>query len=210
MIARMDGENYGKLVSYEIPTTLVAPSPAQAATLIESDPQISSTLSLIDQRGSVVQRGDVQLIPIGSSIIYARPIYVEGQGEGQFPRLRFVALAYGNSAVLVDFEGEGEFSTIDEGIAHLLAQPEVPTEPENPPPDGTTTTTPGSTTPTTVQPGPSTTVAGDVAGLLAQAQNEFNLAQQALQDNDLGSYQEHVNRARDLVNQASQLPGGGG
>jgi uncharacterized membrane protein (UPF0182 family) len=210
MVARMDGENYGKLVSYEIPTTLVAPSPAQAATLIESDPQISSTLSLIDQRGSVVQRGDVQLIPIGSSIIYARPIYVEGQGEGQFPRLRFVALAYGNSAVLVDFEGEGEFSTIDQGIAHLLEQPEAPPETENPPPDGTTTSSqPAPTSSTTAPPGPTTTAAGDVAGLLAQARNEFDLAQQALQANDLGGYQEHVNRARDLVDQAAQLQGGG-
>ena len=121
LAARMDGENYGKLVSYEIPTTLVAPSPAQAGTLVESDPDISSTLSLIDQRGSAVLRGNVQLIPVGQSIIYARPIYVEGQGEGQFPRLRFVALAYGNSAVLVDFAaGEGQINTVDQGIRLLL------------------------------------------------------------------------------------------
>jgi uncharacterized membrane protein (UPF0182 family) len=210
MVARMDGENYGKLVSYEIPTTLVAPSPAQAATLIESDPQISSTLSLIDQRGSVVQRGNVQLIPVGSSIIYARPIYVEGQGEGQFPRLRFVALTYGNSAVLVDFEGEGQFSTVDEAIAQLLARPEgAPGEPGDEPPDGTTTTSTAPAPTTTPPNGSTTTVATDVNGLLAQAASEFAAAQQALEANDLGAYQQHVDRARELVEQAIARQGGG-
>ena len=60
----------------------------------------------------------MQLIPIGDSIVYVRPIYVEGQGEGQFPRLRFVALTYGNNAVLVDFEGgEGDLTTVQQGVA---------------------------------------------------------------------------------------------
>ena len=54
MAARMDGENYGKLVSYEIPTTLVAPSPAQAATLVESDPTSARRCLALDQRGSSV------------------------------------------------------------------------------------------------------------------------------------------------------------
>ena len=66
------GENYGKLTSYEIPTTQVAPSPAQAATLIESDPVISSVFTPLDLRGSEIIRGNVQLIPLGDTIVYAR------------------------------------------------------------------------------------------------------------------------------------------
>jgi uncharacterized protein len=213
MIARMDRENYGKLISYEIPTTLVAPSPAQAATLVESDPSISSTLSLIDQRGSVVQRGNVQLIPVGSSIVYARPIYVEGQGEGQFPRLRFVALTYGNSAVLVDFAGEGDLTTVEQGIERLLTQPGI-SEPGTPPPDGTTTsTTPTTTAPTTTpSTAPPTTVplSNDARTLLEQAAQEFAAADQAFAAGDLGTYQDHVNAARRLVDAANAAISGGG
>ena len=138
MVARTDGDNYGKLTSYEIPTTQVAPSPAQAATLIESDPVISSVFTPLDLRGSEIIRGNVQLIPLGDTIVYARPIYVEGQGEGQFPRLRFVALTYRNNAALVDFEGgEGDLTTVQQGLQALLSEnptnPEEPVNPEEPP-----------------------------------------------------------------------------
>jgi uncharacterized membrane protein (UPF0182 family) len=212
MAARMDGENYGKLVSYEIPTTLVAPSPAQAGTLVESDPDISSTLSLLDQRGSAVLRGDVQLIPIGKSIIYARPIYVEGQGEGQFPRLRFVALAYGNSAVLVDFAGEGQIRTVDDGIRRLLAQPgQAQPPPENGGNPSTTTTTAPSETTTTAPSGTTTTVplSNNVQTLLTQAAAELAAADQALAAGDLGGYQSHVEQAKKYVDQANQIQAGG-
>src|SRR5262245_52114123 len=116
MVARMDRENYGKIQSYEIPTTETAPSPAQAATLIQAEPRISAQFTLLSQAGSRILLGDVQTVPIDDSIVYARPVYVEGQGAGQFPRLRFVALAYGNNAVLVDFEGNaaaGDLTTVD-------------------------------------------------------------------------------------------------
>jgi uncharacterized protein len=215
MAARMDGENYGKLVSFEVPTTLVAPSPAQAATLIESDPDISSTLSLIDQRGSVVVRGNVQLIPIGSSIIYARPIYVEGQGEGQFPRLRFVALTYGNSAVLVDFAGEGDITTIDQGIQRLLAQPgrepggQQPGGGQVPGSTSSTSSSTSSTTPPSTGPTSTVPLSNDARVLLQQAAQELAAADGAIQAGDLGAYQQHVNNARRLVDQANRLAGGG-
>ena len=58
MAARTDGENYGKLVSYEMPTTSVAPSPARCRRRsIEADPDISREFSLLDQRGSSVIQG---------------------------------------------------------------------------------------------------------------------------------------------------------
>ena len=94
-----DGENYGKLVVVRVPTTS-APSPAQAATLIESDQFISSQFSLLDQRGSKVMRGDVQLIPIGNAILYVRPIWITGEGEAAVPALPFVAAVVGDQAVL--------------------------------------------------------------------------------------------------------------
>jgi uncharacterized membrane protein (UPF0182 family) len=216
MAARMDGENYGKLVSYELPVNEVAPSPAQAATLIESDPVISQVFTPLDLRGSTVLRGNVQLLPIGNSIIYARPIYVLGQGEGQFPRLRFVALAYDDASLLVDFEGdEDDITTIDEAVDRLVTG-QLPTEPPDtePPeeptePGATTTTSSTTTTTTTATTGTTQPLPDDVAELLARAQQEFDAADEAFRAGSLGEYQAHVQEAQRLVAEANRLLAGG-
>ena len=45
--------------------------------------------------------------------------------------------------------------------------------------------------------------------LLDQAQQEFVAADAALEDGDLAGYQEHIQKARDLVAQALDAEGGG-
>ena len=65
-----------------------APSPAQAATLIQSDQFISSQFTLLGQRGSQVIQGDVQLIPIGNAIMYVRPVWILGEGSSTVPALQ--------------------------------------------------------------------------------------------------------------------------
>ena len=99
VFAQSDGDNYGKLVVYEVPNTS-APSPGQAATLIQSDQFISSQFTLLGSSGSRVIQGDVQLMPIGDSIMYVRPVWILGEGSSTFPRYKFVAAAVDQRAVL--------------------------------------------------------------------------------------------------------------
>ncbi len=180
MVARSDPQNYGQLVVYNTPDNSTAPSPTKAATAIESDNTISQTLTLLDQHGSKVLRGEVQLLPIKDSIVYMRPMWVEGSGSSSFPRFKFVAMAYGDKAVLAD--------SVDAALAKLFKTPAPPT-------GGTTpTTTPGGST------GPTTP--SKVADLLAQAQTEYNDAVKALKANDLGGYQSHIKAMQKLITQA--------
>ena len=75
------------------PTTLVAPSPAQAASLDRGRSATSARRSRCST--SAARRwcaATSSSSRSATSIFYVRPIYVEGQGEGQFPRLRFVAV----------------------------------------------------------------------------------------------------------------------
>ena len=58
--------------------------------------------------------------------------------------------------------------------------------------DGGTTTPPGS---------------GSVADLLAQADEKFTEAEQALRDGDLAAYQLAIDEARDLVAEAAEAAG---
>ena len=70
---------------YQVPDT-AAPSPGQAATLIQSDQFISSQFTLLGSQGSQVIQGQVQLIPIGNTVMYVRPVWILGEGSTTFPR----------------------------------------------------------------------------------------------------------------------------
>ncbi len=152
----------------------------------------------------------MQLLPIANSIIYLQPIYVEGQGSS-IPRLRYVALAYGERAALVDFEvtGPNRWLTIEEAVNALIVGEEG-TESGDVPEDGTdgetTPTTSGTTTPTTSGTTTPTTVPnGDVTSLLAAAASELAQADEARVAGDLGAYQQHVTQARQYIDQANAL-----
>jgi uncharacterized membrane protein (UPF0182 family) len=204
MMARTDGDNYGKLVSYEVPQNRVVPSPTRAATNIKSEPQISREFTLLGQQRSTVEPGAVQLIPMGNAVVYVQPIYVKGQGRGTYPRLRFVTASLGENAVIADLDPDPDdpdpipLTSLRDAVIALVTEEIPPPPDEPPPPDGGTD---GSTT-TTVPP-----PEGSVAELLAQAAQELALAEEARLAGDLAGYQEHVTRAKQLVDAANGQSG---
>jgi uncharacterized protein len=170
IVARSDGPNYGQLVLYDTPDNQDIPSPSKAATNIDSNTSISQTLSLLDQHGSSVVRGDVQLIPIGDSILYVRPIYLETTEGATFPRFKFVAVTYGEHSVLSD--------SIPDAINALF---------------GAGSSTTGPTGPTGPTPPAAT---GTVANLLQRAQDEFAAADAALAKQDFATYGKEIKAAQ--------------
>jgi uncharacterized membrane protein (UPF0182 family) len=111
MVARMDGENYGKLSVYRFPKQSLVYGPKQIANRINQDTEISRQLTLWDQRGSQVIRGELLVIPIEESLIYVQPIYLRAEG-GNIPELKRVVVAHENRVVM------GE--TLDEGLNALF------------------------------------------------------------------------------------------
>src|SRR5262249_59753777 len=79
-----------------------APSSSKAASAIESDQFISSQFTLLGQGGSAVERGAVQLIPVGNTVLYIRPIWITGgqNASQEYPRYRFIAAVTGDRGVL--------------------------------------------------------------------------------------------------------------
>jgi uncharacterized membrane protein (UPF0182 family) len=212
IFARTDGANYGQLVVYSV-SDASAPSSAKAATAIESDQFISSQFTLLGQAGSKVERGAVQLIPIGNAVLYVRPIWVTGQGPQPYPRFRFLAAVAGDRAVLGCDVTDAVTALLSDTQTRLqkegtgaCGRPIAPTTPvENPPGGGTTTTTTRPTTPGTgSQPPPSATV----DQLIADAQREFQAADEALARKDLAEFQRHYKRGVDDVNRATALRSG--
>jgi uncharacterized membrane protein (UPF0182 family) len=80
MVARNDGANFGQLVVYRFPKQSLVFGPRQIVNRINQDTEIARQISLWDQRGSEVIRGELLVIPIEESLIYVQPIYLRAEG----------------------------------------------------------------------------------------------------------------------------------
>jgi uncharacterized membrane protein (UPF0182 family) len=79
--ARCDQPDYGNLLVYKLPKEKLVYGPMQIEARVDQQPEISRELSLWDQRGSRVIRGNLLAIPIGHSFIYVEPVYLEAKQE---------------------------------------------------------------------------------------------------------------------------------
>ena len=98
--ARMDGNNYGKMVLYKLPTDKTIDSPYLFNQKIRQDPTISKEISLWNTQGSKVQFGDTSVVPINKSLIYVVPVYIRAQGKNSIPEVKRVIVEYGNKVVM--------------------------------------------------------------------------------------------------------------
>jgi len=111
MVARNDGEHYGQLVVYRFPKQSLVFGPTQVVNRINQDTEISRQISLWDQRGSEVIRGNLLVIPIEESLIYVQPLYLRAEG-GRIPELKRVVVAHQNRVVMEE--------TLEAGLARLF------------------------------------------------------------------------------------------
>jgi len=99
LAARCDPPNYGKLIVYEFPKDKLVYGPFQIEARINQNTEISQQLSLWNQLGSRVIRGNMLVIPIENSILYVSPLYLRAE-QGQLPELKRVIAAYGDQVVM--------------------------------------------------------------------------------------------------------------
>lgn len=119
MVARSDGENYGKLVVYRFPKDRLVYGPKQIAARINQDTEISRQLSLWDQRGSQVMQGTLLVIPIENSLIYVQPLYLRAD-KGKIPELKRVVVAYENRIAMEE--------TLDAALSKIFGDVRVSEE----------------------------------------------------------------------------------
>ncbi len=99
MVARSDGEHYGKLFVFRFPKQKVVFGPRQVVARINQDQVISPQITLWNQQGSEVIQGTLLVIPLEESLIYIRPLYLRSSG-GKIPELKRVIVAYQNQIVM--------------------------------------------------------------------------------------------------------------
>ncbi len=99
MVARNDGQQYGKLVIYRFPKDKLIFGPKQIIGRINQDAEVSKQISLWDQGGSTVIQGSLLAIPIEESLLYVRPLYLKAD-TGKIPELKRVIVAYENKIAM--------------------------------------------------------------------------------------------------------------
>ena len=113
MIARNDGEHYGGLAVYRFPRQSLVFGPSQIVNRINQDTEVARQISLWDQRGSEVLRGELLVLPIGGSLLYVQPLYLRASG-GRIPELKRVIAAHEGQVAMAE--------TLDQALTALFGE----------------------------------------------------------------------------------------
>ena len=101
LVARNDWAHYGELINFQLPKDRQVDGPAQVEARIENDQQVSQQFTLWDGSGSQIIRGQLLVVPIADTILYAEPLYLQSEVLA-FPELKKVILADNNNLVMAD------------------------------------------------------------------------------------------------------------
>jgi uncharacterized protein len=174
LAARCDPPDYGKLIVYEFPKDKLVYGPFQIEALINQNTEISQQLTLWNQMGSRVIRGNLLVIPIDNSILYVSPLYLRAQ-HGQLPELKRVIAAYNDHVVMKE--------TLPEALSALFETGAAPGVPS-----ASTATLP----------------AAPAANQAREALDHYNQAIERLRSGDWAGFGTQLNAMRGLLEELSR------
>jgi uncharacterized protein len=99
LVTRNDPPHYGQQVLYMLPRDELIPGPQQIEAAIDQDPEISQQLALWRRGGSDVVRGHLTVVPIGGTLVYVEPLFLEAENAA-IPQLERVILARAGRVVM--------------------------------------------------------------------------------------------------------------
>src|SRR6516165_4361735 len=178
LAARSDPPDYGKLIVYEFPKDKLVYGPFQIEARINQNTEISQQLSLWNQMGSRVIRGNLLVIPIENSILYVSPLYLRAE-TGQLPELKRVIAAYGDSVVMHETL-TGALAALFKGPAPGAAAAAAPVE---------------------------TSVTGPETDRAREALSHYNDAIQQLKSGNWAGFGKELDALRPLLEELSQHSG---
>jgi len=180
MVARSDGDHYGKILVFQFPKQKLIFGPRQVVARINQDQVISPQITLWSQQGSEVIQGTLMVIPIEESLIYVRPLYLRAQA-GRIPELTRVIVAYQNRIVMD--------RTLDAAIAQLFGVA-----------DGTrATAAPAAAAATEAAPVAGAPAPPPLQQLSDEARRAYEAALAAQRAGDWAKYGEEIRRLGDIL-----------
>ena len=190
MVVRNDGEHYGQLIVYRFPRQSLVFGPTQIVNRINQDTEVSRQITLWDQAGSEVIRGNLLVIPIEEALLFVQALYLRAEG-GRIPELKRVIVAFENQVVMEE--------TLERSLSRLFGG-----------------TIEGGTLPALAIESP---VAGEapaagvaatnpaIAGLIRQAQDHYQRALDAQRIGDWATYGDEIEQVGALLRRLRGLAG---
>jgi uncharacterized membrane protein (UPF0182 family) len=126
---------------------------------------------------------------MGDSILYVEPIFLQSE-QASFPE--FVRI------ILVSQTRIAFAETLGEGLRQILGEAPLP-PPEEPDPEE-----PGESPGPTAEPSPGE-LPDDIDALVAEAQRLYDAAQAALENGDLGAYQQRIDELGEVLDRIAEL-----
>ncbi len=177
IVAGSDPADYGRLTVFQTPPI---DGPALVDADISATQAISKQISLLNQNGSSVLLGTLQVVPVGNAMLYFRPFYVESS-RNPFPKLDYYIVVYAGAQ-----QGQSKvaFDTTLQAALNDLFQVSLP----------------GTSSPT----GPSTAVNATVQNLITQANTDFQQAQTDLKNGNFAAYGTDITSLQNVLKQLQQ------
>jgi uncharacterized membrane protein (UPF0182 family) len=123
-----DQPYYGKIILYEFPKGELVYGLPQIYALINEEPKIAKAFTLWDQAGSQLVQGIMLILPVGNTILYIQPIYLQASGKIKIPELQRIIMSQGQIVVMEKSLEEGYA-----GLNKLMAKEETAVESRFPP-----------------------------------------------------------------------------
>jgi uncharacterized protein len=198
LAAHSDPEFYGQKVSYEFGKETLYFGPKQIEARIDQDGVISSQLALWNQQGSSVIRGNLIIIPLGNSLLYVEPLYLQA-ATGRIPELRRVVLATGERVIMAPNLGLALAELLGTDILSEAGLMELAAADGQLPTEG------------------ATAAVGDVAlgatpadtleNLILRANEQYDIAQENLRSGNWSAYGEGMQQLQNTLMQLANVAG---
>jgi uncharacterized protein len=159
----------------------------------ESDPLVSSQLSLLRQGGSQVELGNLLSLPFNGGLLYVEPVYIRAAQQG-YPLFRKVLVGYGANVAMEN--------TLDVALAKVFGSSPTSTTEGQPDPNAPSGQGEGAT-PSPSAPPTSSDPATALAGALIRAQSAYDDGQLALAKGDFAAYGQAMDELKAALDDAA-------
>ncbi len=170
LCARCDGDNYGQLLEYSLSKDKLIYGPLQIDARINQKPDISSELTLWNQMGSSVIRGNLFVIPIEHSFLYVEPVYLQSE-QSKMPELKRVIVSLGDKLQMRD--------NLDDALRAVFSSDTISTVQTQEALRGLPT--------------------GPLSGMAQEALNHYNKALEYLKNGDWTNYGQELNKLKGVL-----------
>ena len=185
MVARSDGDNYGKMLVFQFPKQKLVFGPSQIVARINQDQEISPQITLWNQQGSEVIQGTLLVIPIEEALLYIRPLYLRASG-GRIPELTRVVVAYQNQIVMEE--------TLDQALDRIFGDGAGRRPAPTTSIAATLLANVSGSPAAAAESMPATPAVSLLTSLASQAQDHYARALQAQRDGNWALYGEEITR----------------